>query len=75
MKFENFLLAYSFITIMAVLISAVLFSEKESFLFLGSLSNIAIAAVSLRIKIKNKITPFILITVATVILIILIISS
>ena len=73
MKYEKFLLIYSVATILAILIVALLYSERQSFMFLGSLSNLVIAAVSLKINFRNTLIPFGLLTATTIILITLII--
>ena len=73
MRYENLLLFYSVATILSVLITALVFSERQSFLFLGSLSNLIITAVSLKINFRHSITPFMLLTAVTVLLITLII--
>jgi hypothetical protein len=60
-------------TILAILIAALVYAERQSFLFLGSLSNLFIAAVSLKINFRNAFMPFGLMTAVTILLITLII--
>jgi len=73
MRYENFLLVYSVATILAILIIALVYAERQSFLFLGSLSNLVIAAVSLKINFRNHFIPFLLMSATTILLITLII--
>lgn len=73
MRYENLVLIYLVTTIAAILVTAIIFSERQSYLFLGSLSNLVIAAVSLKAKVKRKFLTIVLLTIITLILITLII--